>query len=59
MSPPLNFPAMKKFLDVVRHNPRDSKKIKDQLPESRSILAVDEKVISRLLILFTQATPIS
>jgi hypothetical protein len=26
MSPPLSFPAIKKFLDVVRHNPQDSKK---------------------------------
>jgi hypothetical protein len=32
----LYFPTMKKFLDVVRHNPQDSKKIKDQLPESQS-----------------------
>jgi len=29
------------------------------LPESRSILAVDEKVISRFLICFTQTTPVS
>jgi hypothetical protein len=45
---------MKKLLDVARHNPQDSKKVKNQLPKSRSILIVDEKVISRFLILFTQ-----
>jgi len=51
--------AMKKLLDVARHNPRDSKKVKNQLPESQSILAVDEKMIRRFLILFTQTTSIS
>jgi len=55
----LYYLAMKKLLDVARHNPRDSKKIKNQLPESRSILAVDKKVIGRFLILFTQTTPIN
>jgi hypothetical protein len=55
----LYFLAMKKFLGVVRHNPQDSKKIKDQLPESQSILAMDEKVISHFLVLFTQTTLIS
>jgi hypothetical protein len=53
MSPPLYYLAMKKLLDVARYNPRDSKRIKNQLLESRSILAVDEKVIS-FLILFTR-----
>jgi hypothetical protein len=44
---------MKKLLDVARHNPRDFEKTTNQLPKSRSILAVDEKVISCFLILFT------
>jgi hypothetical protein len=43
---------MKQLLDVTRHPPRNLKYLKNQVPEINTILAMDEKVINSLLLLF-------